>query len=132
MLVPSPEAKIAILFIIDIVDKPTKNIFCGYTGTYIFANKFSEGVLRTKSHKMTKVADIDGKVKAIIADKLGVDEKEITPQASFTNDLGADSLDTVELIMEFEKEFNIAIPDEQAEKISTVGEAIEYIKKNIK
>lgn len=90
--------------------------------------------LRTnsKSHKMTKVADIDGKVKAIIADKLGVDEKEITPQASFTNDLGADSLDTVELIMEFEKEFNIAIPDEQAEKIGTVGEAIEYIKKNIK
>src|SRR5688572_10371032 len=86
----------------------------------------------SKPHKMTKVADIDGKVKAIIADKLGVDEKEITPQASFTNDLGADSLDTVELIMEFEKEFNIAIPDEQAEKISTVGEAIEYIKKNIK
>ena len=85
-----------------------------------------------KPQKMTKVADIDGKVKAIIADKLGVDEKEITPQASFTNDLGADSLDTVELIMEFEKEFNIAIPDEQAEKISTVGEAIEYIKKNIK
>lgn len=86
----------------------------------------------SKSHKMTKVADIDAKVKAIIADKLGVDEKEITPQASFTNDLGADSLDTVELIMEFEKEFNIAIPDEQAEKIGTVGEAIEYIKKNIK
>ena len=81
---------------------------------------------------MTKVADIDGKVKAIIADKLGVDEKEITPQASFTNDLGADSLDTVELIMEFEKEFNIAIPDDQAEKISTVGDAIAYIEANAK
>ena len=80
---------------------------------------------------MIKAADIDGKVKAIIADKLGVDEKEITPQASFKNDLGADSLDTVELIMEFEKEFNLTIPDEEAEKISTVGQAIEYMKKNI-
>ena len=78
------------------------------------------------------MSDIANKVKSIIVDKLGVDEKEVTATASFTNDLGADSLDTVELIMEFEKEFNIAIPDEQAEKISTVGEAIEYIKKNIK
>ena len=63
------------------------------------------------------MSDIANKVKSIIVDKLGVDEKEVTPTASFTNDLGADSLDTVELIMEFEKEFNIAIPDEQAEKI---------------
>ena len=62
------------------------------------------------------MSDIAAKVKAIIIDKLGVDEKEVTPEASFTNDLGADSLDTVELIMEFEKEFNIAIPDDQAEK----------------
>jgi acyl carrier protein len=76
--------------------------------------------------------DITSRVKAIIVDKLGVDEKEVTPQASFTNDLGADSLDTVELIMEFEKEFNIAIPDDQAEKISTVGEAISYIEANAK
>jgi len=76
--------------------------------------------------------DITSRVKAIIVDKLGVDEKEVTPQASFTNDLGADSLDTVELIMEFEKEFNIAIPDDQAEKISTVGEAISYIEGNAK
>ena len=76
--------------------------------------------------------DITSRVKAIIVDKLGVDEKEVTPQASFTNDLGADSLDTVELIMEFEKEFNIAIPDDQAEKISTVGEAISYIEANLK
>ncbi|MDZ4665770.1 MAG: acyl carrier protein [Bacteroidota bacterium] len=78
------------------------------------------------------MSDISNKVKSIIVDKLGVDEKEVTPTASFTNDLGADSLDTVELIMEFEKEFNIAIPDEQAEKISTVGDAITYIETNAK
>lgn len=78
------------------------------------------------------MSDIKSRVTAIIVDKLGVDEKEVTPQASFTNDLGADSLDTVELIMEFEKEFNIAIPDDQAEKISTVGEAISYIEANVK
>jgi len=78
------------------------------------------------------MSDIANKVKSIIVDKLGVDEKEVTPAASFTNDLGADSLDTVELIMEFEKEFNIAIPDEQAEKIGTVGDAIAYIEANAK
>lgn len=76
---------------------------------------------------MSEVAE---KVKHIIMEKLGVEEKEITPEANFTNDLGADSLDTVELIMEFEKEFNIAIPDEQAEKIGTVGDAIAYIEAN--
>ncbi|NNF02784.1 MAG: acyl carrier protein [Bacteroidia bacterium] len=78
------------------------------------------------------MAEISNRVKAIIVDKLGVDESEVTTESSFTNDLGADSLDTVELIMEFEKEFNIAIPDDQAEKISTVGQAIEYIEKNAK
>ena len=78
------------------------------------------------------MSEIATKVKAIIVDKLGVDENEVTPEASFTNDLGADSLDTVELIMEFEKEFNIAIPDDQAEKIGTVGEAIAYIENNNK
>lgn len=78
------------------------------------------------------MSDISAKVKAIIVDKLGVDETEVTPEASFTNDLGADSLDTVELIMEFEKEFNIAIPDDQAEKIGTVGDAISYITENAK
>jgi acyl carrier protein len=78
------------------------------------------------------MSDIANKVKSIIVDKLGVDEKEVTPAASFTNDLGADSLDTVELIMEFEKEFNIAIPDEQAEKIGTVGDAVAYIEANAK
>ncbi len=78
------------------------------------------------------MSDIAAKVKAIIVDKLGVDESEVTPEASFTNDLGADSLDTVELIMEFEKEFNMAIPDDQAEKIATVGEAIAYIENLVK
>jgi len=78
------------------------------------------------------MSDIATRVKAIIVDKLGVDEKEVTPSASFTNDLGADSLDTVELIMEFEKEFNIAIPDDQAEKIGTVGDAITYLENNAK
>lgn len=78
------------------------------------------------------MSDIAAKVKAIIVNKLGVDESEVTNEASFTNDLGADSLDTVELIMEFEKEFDLAIPDDQAEKISTVGEAIAHIEANIK
>lgn len=73
------------------------------------------------------MTEIEAKVKEIIVDKLGVDEAEVTPAASFTNDLGADSLDTVELIMAFEQEFGINIPDDQAEKISTVGAAIEYI-----
>ncbi len=73
------------------------------------------------------MSDVAAKVKAIIVDKLGVDESEVTTEASFTNDLGADSLDTVELIMEFEKEFDLAIPDDEAEKISTVGEAIAHI-----
>ncbi|MCE5175327.1 MAG: acyl carrier protein [Bacteroidales bacterium] len=73
------------------------------------------------------MSDVAAKVKTIIVDKLGVEETEVTPEASFTNDLGADSLDTVELIMEFEKEFGISIPDDQAEKITTVGEAIAHI-----
>jgi acyl carrier protein len=78
------------------------------------------------------MSDIKSKVVAIIVDKLGVEESEVTHEASFTNDLGADSLDTVELIMEFEKEFNIAIPDDQAEKIQTVGDAVSYIEENAK
>ena len=75
--------------------------------------------------------DVESKVKAIIVDKLGVDESEVTPEANFTNDLGADSLDTVELIMEFEKEFDISIPDEDAEKIATVGNAIDYLQDKV-
>jgi acyl carrier protein len=78
------------------------------------------------------MSDVTSKVKSIIVDKLGVDEKEVVPTASFTNDLGADYLDKVELIMEFEKEFNIAIPDDQAEKIATVGDAVAYIEANAK
>ncbi len=78
------------------------------------------------------MSDIATRVKAIIVEKLGVDENEVTPESSFTNDLGADSLDTVELIMEFEKEFNISIPDDQAETIGTVGQAVSYIEKNAK
>lgn len=78
------------------------------------------------------MSDISSKVKSIIVDKLGVEEKEVTPTASFTNDLGADSLDTVELIMEFEKEFNISIPDEQAETITTVGQSIAYLEEHAK
>jgi len=71
--------------------------------------------------------DIESKVKSIIVDKLGVDESEVTNDANFTNDLGADSLDTVELIMEFEKEFDLSIPDEDAENIATVGDAVNYL-----
>jgi len=71
--------------------------------------------------------DVESKVKAIIVDKLGVDESEVVLDANFTNDLGADSLDTVELIMEFEKEFDVSIPDEDAENIATVGDAVKYL-----
>tara|TARA_X000000368_G_C22899372_1_gene653362 strand:- start:46 stop:276 length:231 start_codon:yes stop_codon:yes gene_type:complete len=73
------------------------------------------------------MSDVSQKVTAIIIDKLGVDENEVTNDASFTNDLGADSLDTVELIMEFEKEFDIQIPDDKAEAIATVGDAVKFI-----
>lgn len=78
------------------------------------------------------MSDIKSKVVSIIVDKLGVEESEVTPEASFTNDLGADSLDTVELIMELEKAFNISIPDEDAENIGTVGDAIAYLTENAK
>ena len=78
------------------------------------------------------MSEIASKVQKIIVDKLGVEESEVVATASFTNDLGADSLDTVELIMEFEKQFGISIPDDQAEKIQTVGDAISYIEANAK
>jgi acyl carrier protein len=78
------------------------------------------------------MSSIAERVSKIIVDKLGVDESEVTLEASFTNDLGADSLDTVELIMEFEKEFDISIPDEQAENIQTVGHAVEYLEAQVK
>jgi acyl carrier protein len=77
------------------------------------------------------MSEIKAKVIAIIVDKLSVEESEVTNEASFTNDLGADSLDTVELIMEFEKQFNISIPDDKAEGIQTVGDAVAYIESNV-
>ena len=80
--------------------------------------------------KVKNMSEIEVKVKEIIVDKLGVDEADVVPEASFTNDLGADSLDTVELIMEFEKTFDITIPDDKAEKISTVADAIAFIESN--
>jgi len=76
------------------------------------------------------MASVEEKVKEIIVEQLGVDPAQVIPEASFVNDLGADSLDTVELVMALEEEFNLEIPDEEAEKISTVGQTIEYIKKN--
>tara|TARA_A100001011_G_C14256357_1_gene820264 strand:+ start:815 stop:1120 length:306 start_codon:yes stop_codon:yes gene_type:complete len=91
------------------------------------ALKFFYFCLNVKTKIMS---DIASRVKAIIVDKLGVDENEVVNEASFTNDLGADSLDTVELIMEFEKEFDLQIPDDQAENIATVGQAIEFIEAN--
>jgi acyl carrier protein len=78
------------------------------------------------------MSDIQAKVVEIIVDKLGVKEAEVTPEASFTGHLGADSLDTVELIMEFEKAFDLSIPDEEAEKIATVGDVIKYIEEHQK
>lgn len=96
---------------------------CIYPKKYIFA---------PVKLNFTIMSDIATRVKKIIVDKLGVDEAEVTLEASFTNDLGADSLDTVELIMEFEKEFNISIPDEQAETITTVGQAVTYLEEHAK
>jgi acyl carrier protein len=87
--------------------------------------------LQPETNKLNKMSEIKGKVIAIIVDKLNVEESEVTNEASFTNDLGADSLDTVELIMEFEKQFNISIPDDKAEGIQTVGDAISYIEANV-
>jgi acyl carrier protein len=81
---------------------------------------------------MFAVASIEQRVKDIIVEQLGVEEDEVSPEASFIDDLGADSLDTVELVMAFEEEFNIEIPDEDAEGISTVQDAIDYIKTNVK
>ncbi len=99
--------------------------------TYFVAD-FEIRILFINTLKIKIMSEIEAKVKDIIVDKLGVDEADVKPEASFTNDLGADSLDTVELIMEFEKEFGISIPDDKAEKIATVGDAITYIQENSK
>ena len=88
---------------------------------------FSRKTEHSKIKHLIYMSEIASRVKAIIVDKLGVDENQVTETAAFTTDLGADSLDTVELIMEFEKEFGITIPDDKAETISTVGDAINYI-----
>ena len=92
----------------------------------------TKSIFLRRKQKLFTMSDIASRVKKIIVDKLGVEESEVTPEASFTADLGADSLDTVELIMEFEKEFNISIPDEQAEKITKVGEAVAYLSEHVK
>ena len=97
---------------------------------YFAANYLKTNLSINQNFKI--MSDVAAKVKAIIVDKLGVDESEVTNEASFTNDLGADSLYTVELIMEFEKEFDLAIPDDEAEKISTVGEAVSHIESAVK
>lgn len=102
----------------------------GESGAYMVFFSFLCTLLTSKNY--TNMSEIATKVKAIIVDKLGVDEKEVTMEASFTNDLGADSLDTVELIMDLEKEFDITIPDEDAEKIVTVGDAVNYIEQHQK
>lgn len=78
------------------------------------------------------MSDVEQKVKNIIVEKLTVDENEVTPEAEFNKDLGADSLDTVELIMEFEKVFDLRIPEPEAEKIKTVGDAVAYIEAHVK
>ena len=95
-------------------------------------NRFEIEYLIITIKKTTIMSEIESKVKAIIVDKLGVDEADVTLDANFQTDLNADSLDTVELIMEFEKEFGVNIPDDQAEKIGTVGDAISYIEANTK
>ncbi len=95
----------------------------------MFFFRFFANCLIQNLYKMSEIAT---KVRAIIVDKLGVDENDVKPEASFTNDLGADSLDTVELIMELENEFDITIPEEEAENIQTVGDAIAFIEKNKK
>ncbi|MEA3367759.1 MAG: acyl carrier protein [Planctomycetota bacterium] len=77
------------------------------------------------------MATIEERVAEIVAEQMGVDKSQVTPETSFVNDLGADSLDTVELVMEFEDEFDISIPDEDAEKIQTVGQAIEYVEAHL-
>jgi acyl carrier protein len=88
--------------------------------------------LREHNQRRMTMADVDAKVKKIISEQLGVPEGDVKPEASFVNDLGADSLDTVELVMALEEEFGVEIPDEDAEKIATVGNAIDYIKAKAK
>jgi acyl carrier protein len=94
------------------------------------ARDLKAGLTGSNKRQETDMADIEAKVKEIIINELGVDAEKVTPEASFVEDLGADSLDTVELVMAFEEEFGMEIPDEEAEKLRTVGDAINYITSN--
>lgn len=104
--------------------------FKGKTPNYLFGALavFSDLALLKEEVKKEMAQDVEGKVKEIVVEQLSVDPEQVTLQASFVNDLGADSLDTVELVMALEEEFDLEIPDEEAEKIATVGQAVEYIK----
>lgn len=119
---------------IDVCARNCKLFFYLTYGSWIISYLCSRNLKREFINTLNKVimSEIESRVKAVIVDKLGVDEAEVKPEASFTNDLGADSLDTVELIMEFEKAFGVSIPDDRAEKITTVGDAIKYIEENAK
>lgn len=111
-------------------DEITVTAFRFFPQCNVYIDIFSKK--RTRAENANDTSDIASRVKRIIVDKLGVEEAEVVPEASFTNDLGADSLDTVELVMEFEREFNISLPDEECELITTVGQAINYLKWYIK
>jgi len=102
-------------------DRPAEQTYLILCATFFIINETAS----------TMANDIQETVTSIIVEKLGVDESDVTPDASITNDLGADSLDTVELIMEFEKEFDLTIPDEEAEEIATVGDAIDYLEEKV-
>ena len=104
---------------------------CGLPKCDVYIDITSEKSIDISSENKIDTSQIFSIVKKIIVDQLGVDEAEVTPEASFTNDLGADSLDTIELLMEFEKEFNISIPDEDCESMTTVGQAVTYLKERI-
>lgn len=110
------------------VTESASELDCSNQATFAFCNETVSDTSKVDTSKLR----IYKKVKQIIIDKLGVDEKEVTLSASFTNDLGADSLDIVELIMEFEKEFNISIPDSDVEKINTVGQVAAYVYNRVK
>jgi acyl carrier protein len=122
--------KIAFFSVLNSTFLKHDNIFTFFFVSHTYLVKNS--IFALNKQKQSDMSDIASRVKKIIVDKLGVDEAEVTTEASFTNDLGADSLDTVELIMEFEKEFNISIPDEQAETITTVGQAVSYLEEHAK
>jgi acyl carrier protein len=115
-----------------IPDKIVVTSLCGLPNCNVYIDISYEKKIDISYEEKIDTSKIFSIVKKIIIDKLGVDEAEVTLEASFTNDLGADSLDTVELVMEFEKEFNISIPDEDCESMTTVGQAVTYMKAHIR